>query len=362
MNDRDSEALLGLFLDLGYSLAKEPKEADVILVNTCSVRKHAEDRARSFLGSLKKLAERRRTRGAKHKIIGLIGCMAQNTGEEVFKKMPYVDLICGPGCLDRIVAYIQKIRTENIRILDLEDKERGSEFYDGSYRIESDHAQVVISTGCSNYCSYCVVPFVRGQLRLRKPEDILAEVKKNINLGIGKVTLLGQNVNDYLFDGGVGFIDLLRMVEEVNGLVELNFITSQPRNIPKGLFELIAKSDKISKHLHLPFQSGSNRILKVMNRGYTIEKYLQIVDDYKRIAKGTLSTDIIVGFPGETETDFIKTKEVLEKVRFSSAYIFKYSPRLRAKSAQLKDDVSGELKVKRHKILLDLQRKISRNG
>ena len=362
MNDRDSEALLGLFLDLGYSLAKEPKEAEVILVNTCSVRQHAEDRALSFLGRLKKLAERRRSRGAKQRIIGLIGCMAQNTGEEVFKKMPYVDLICGPGCLDRVVAYIQKIRIKRIRILDLEDKKRKSEFYEGSYRIESDHAQVVISTGCSNYCSYCVVPFVRGELRLRRPEDIIDEVKKNIDLGIGKVTLLGQNVNDYLFDKRISFVDLLRMVEEINGLSELNFITSQPRNIPKGLFELIAKSDKISKHLHLPFQSGSNRILKKMNRGYTIEKYLQIVDDYKKIVKGTLSTDVIVGFPGEKDEDFQQTRSILEKVRFSSAYIFKYSPRLRAKSAQFKDDISGDLKVKRHKLLLDLQRKISRNG
>lgn len=362
MNDRDSEALLGLFVDLGYSVAKEPKEADVILVNTCSVREHAEDRARSFLGSLQKLAERRRSRGAKHKIIGLIGCMAQNTGEEIFKRMPYVDLICGPGCLDRVVAYIQKIEKEKVRILDLEDKKRKSEFYQGSYRIESDHAQVVISTGCSNYCSYCVVPYVRGELRLRKPKDIIDEIKQNIALGISKITLLGQNVNDYFFNQRVNFVELLNRIEAINGLTELNFITSQPRNIPKGLFELMAKSDKISKHLHLPFQSGSNRILKAMKRGYTIDKYLQIVSDYKKIVKGTLSTDVIVGFPTESDEDFAQTKEVLEKVRFSSAYIFKYSPRKRAKSAKLIDDLVQSEKVKRHKILLDLQRKISRDG
>jgi len=362
MNDRDSEALLGLFLDLGYFLATEPKEADVILVNTCSVRQHAENRAISFLGSLKKFTERRRSRGSQHKIIGLIGCMAQNVGEEVFKKMQHVDLVSGPGCVDRIVAYVEKIRNEDVRILDLEDKERSSEFYESSYRLKSDHAQVVISTGCSNYCSYCVVPFVRGELRVRKPEDIIEEVKRNVKLGVKKITLLGQNVNDYCYHSRLGFLDLLKMVEGVNGIEELNFITSQPRNIPKGLFEHIAQSKKIAKHLHLPFQSGSNKILKLMNRGYTREKYLQLIDDYKRIVGGSLSTDVIVGFPKETDKDFAQTKDILEKVRFSYAYIFKYSPRMRAKSIKFKDDVSEELKVKRHKILLDLQKKISRNA
>jgi len=361
MNDRDSEAISGLFLDLGYLLAKEPKEADIILVNTCSVRQHAENRALSFLGSLKKISERRRTRGAKTKIIGLIGCMAQNIGEEVFKKMAHIDLICGPACLDRIVAYIQKISRERVRILDLQDKKRKDQFYKGLYRIEGDHAQVVISTGCSNYCSYCVVPYVRGELRLRAPEEIIREVKKNIDLGIKKITLLGQNVNDYSLNSGVGFLELLKAVEGVRGLKELNFITSQPRNMPKGLFEFMAKSDKISKLLHIPFQSGSNRLLKAMNRGYTIEKYLKIVDDYKKIVKGTLSTDVIVGFSTETDNDFRQTKEVLEKVRFMSAYIFKYSPRPGTKSANIADDVSQNIKAKRHRVLLDLQKDISRS-
>ncbi|MBU2045029.1 MAG: MiaB/RimO family radical SAM methylthiotransferase [Candidatus Omnitrophica bacterium] len=356
MNVRDSEALLGLFLERGYQAAKDESQADIILVNTCSVRAHAENRALSYLGSLKKFTERRRTRGAKRKVIGLIGCMAKNLGEEVYQRMSHVDLICGPASLAKIPVYCDKIKKDNIRIIDLDDDLRDEEFYRSSFRLQPDHAQVVISTGCSNHCSYCVVPFVRGELRLRRPEDVIVEVKRNIDLGIKKITLLGQNVNDY-----PNFIDLLSKVEKIAGIEELNFITSQPRNVPEGLFEFMARSGKISKHLHLPFQSGSNRILKKMNRGYTRQNYLQLVDSYKKIVKGTLSTDVIVGFPTEADKDFLATKDILEKVRFRKAYIFKYSPRPRAKSSKMVDDVSDELKVKRHKILLDLQKKISLN-
>ncbi len=344
MNDRDSEALLGLFLEKGYVQAKDEKEADLILINTCSVRDHAENRAISYAGSLKKLPA----------IVGLIGCMARNRGEEVFKKMPHLSLICGPASFAKIPDYIGKIQKEKTRIIDLDDLKRDEQMYRAAFRIEPDHAQVVISTGCSNYCSYCVVPYVRGELCLRDPEDIELEVKGNIDLGIKKITLLGQNVNDY-----PNFTELLSRVEGVKGIGEINFITSQPRNIPDGLFEFIAKSDKVSKHLHLPFQSGSNRILKLMNRGYTKEKYLQLVDDYKRIVGGTLSSDLIVGFPSETDQDFFETKDILERVRFRKAYIFKYSPRPRAKSAAMKDDVSEEAKAKRHRILLNLQKQIS---
>lgn len=346
MNDRDSEALLGLFLEKGHTQAKDVKEADVILINTCSVREHAEDRAVSFAGTFKKSSV----------IVGLIGCMARNRGEEIFKKMPHIKLICGPACFAKIPAYIEKIQKENTRIIDLEDSLRDEELYKSAFRIEPDHAQVIISTGCSNYCSYCVVPYVRGQLRLRKPEDIIDEVKKNIALGIKKITLLGQNVNDYS-----DFVELLSRVEKIEGLEELSFITSQPRNTSVELFKLMAASKTIKKHLHLPFQSGSNRILELMNRGYSREKYLELIADYKRIVKGSLSTDVIVGFPTETEEDFLQTKDIIEKVSFGYAYIFKYSPRMRAKSAKMTDNVSAQVKAKRHSILLELQKKISLN-
>jgi tRNA-2-methylthio-N6-dimethylallyladenosine synthase len=406
MNDRDSEALLGLFLEKGYSVSANPEDADVILINTCSVREHAEDRAISFAGTLKRLTEGRRKKDEGRKpvprpssliprkvVIGVIGCMARNRGEELAKRMSHIDLICGPAAFAKIPAYVEAIRSEGRgtkdegrkRIIDLEDGLRDEEMYRAAFRMEPDHAQVVISTGCSNFCSYCVVPYVRGELRLRKPEDIIDEVKRNISLGIKKITLLGQNVNDYLyrlpltanrlpFDGtryaclpagrvhgtrNISFVELLKMVDNIEGIEELSFITSQPRNTSIELFEVMAKSPRIKKHLHLPFQSGSNRILEMMNRGYTREQYLQLSQNYKKIVGGTLSTDVIVGFPTETDKDFLQTKDILERVRFRYAYIFKYSPRLRAKSAKLDDDVPEDVKAKRHKILLDLQKQIS---
>ena len=358
MNDRDSEALLGLFLEKGYSASETSDDADVVFINTCSVREHAEDRAISYAGTFK----------GKDIIIGLIGCMARNRGEELAKRMPHIDLICGPASFAKIPAYIEQIQKEKIRIIDLEDGLRDEEMYKAAFRMEPDHAQIVISTGCSNFCSYCVVPYVRGKLRLRKPQDIIDEVKRNVELGIKKITLLGQNVNDYFFRGqktedrkqkDMSFVDLLQMVDDIDGLEEISFITSQPRNTSIELFEVMAKSSKIKKHLHLPFQSGSNRILEMMNRGYTREQYLQLVQNYKKIVNGTLSTDVIVGFPTETDDDFFQTKDIIEEVGFKYAYIFKYSPRLRAKSAKLDDDVPEKAKAKRHKILLDMQKEIS---
>jgi len=303
--------------------------------------------------------------------------MAKNRGEELFEKMPHINLICGPSSFAKIPHHVERIKDKGKRIKDLDDNVRDEELYQAAFRIEPNHAQIVISTGCSNYCSYCIVPYVRGQLRLRNPDAIIEEVKRNIDLGIKKITLLGQNVNDYEYRSQshpsvslraskvtrsqVNFVELLRTVEKIDGMEELSFITSQPKNVPEGLFELMAKSKKISKQLHLPFQSGSDRILKLMNRGYNREKYLQLVADYKRIVKGSLSTDIIVGFPTETEEDFEQTKDIVEKVEFEKAYIFKYSPRMHTASAKLKDDIPDDIKSKRHKILLDLQKKISLN-
>ncbi len=393
MNVRDSEALLGLFLEKGYKQARGYEDADVILLNTCSVRAHAEHRVQSIIGSFKKLF-RLNTHDSRlntKKIIGLIGCMARSQGQEIFKRMPHVNLICGPASLHKIPEYVDRIskrkvqsvkQENNLRIIDLEDIDREEEFYDAGFRVDSDHAQVVISTGCSNHCSYCVVPFVRGALRLRAPQDIIAEVKRNVVLGIKKITLLGQNVNDYQFNPQsivcgrhaknvilntqysqlntkVNFVDLLKMVEEVEGVEEIDFLTPHPKNTTKELFKLMAKSKKIKKYLHLPYQAGSDRILKLMNRGYTKKEYLTLAKDYKTIVGGTIGTDIIVGFPTETEEDFQHTRDILEKVKFMGAYIFKYSPRPHTEALSLDDNVSLAVKEKRHKILLDLQKEIS---
>ncbi len=387
MNVRDSEALLGLFLDKGYKSVDNPKDADVILLNTCAVRAHAEHRVRSILGALKKVIGNTShvtgntsknvihdTCYVQQKIIGLIGCMAKSSGRDVFEKMPHISLICSPAKLDKIPAHVEKIKKEGIRIIDLEDKKRDEKFYNASYRIKPDHAQVVISTGCSNYCSYCVVPYVRGKLRLRAPKDIIEEVKHNVALGRKKITLLGQNVNDYLYrstspcgeashsdvTGNTSFVDLLKMVDEIDGVEAIDFLTPHPKNTSKELFKLMAKSKKIIKYIHLPYQSGSDKILKLMHRGYTRTEYLDLIEDYKTIVGGAIGTDIIVGFPTETDKDFKQTKEVLEKVRFMGAYIFKYSTRPGTAAAKLKDDVGQKVKEKRHNILLELQREISR--
>ncbi|RKY46325.1 MAG: tRNA (N6-isopentenyl adenosine(37)-C2)-methylthiotransferase MiaB [Candidatus Omnitrophota bacterium] len=375
MNDRDSEALAGIFLEKGWSLTAEPEDADVILVNTCSVREHAENRAISFLGSLKRLGVRgkrlvqknsenslnanRYTLTAKP-VIGLIGCMARNRGKELFKKMNHIDLVCGPSSFDKVFEYVDKIKKEKVRVIDLEDRVRNEEFYHASFRVDAHHAQVVISTGCSNYCSYCVVPFVRGNLRPRHPDDIIREIERNLSLGIKRITLLGQNVNDYNY-AGTNFVKLLEKITKIEELKEIDFVTSHPKNTSKELFYLMASSPKIRKHLHLPFQSGSNRILALMNRGYTREFYLNLVKDYKKIVKGSLSTDIIVGFPYEDEEDFNFTKQVLEEVRFRYAYIFKYSPRPNTKAYSLGDDVPEKEKERRHAILLNLQKEISKS-
>ena len=378
MNDRDSEALLGLFLRDGYRQANSEKDADVILVNTCSVRDHAENRALSFLGSLKKLKTYNLKLTTKP-VIGLIGCMAKNRGDEVFSKMPHVDLVCGPAAFFRLPDYIKEIQARGLRVKDLEDRERDESFYGAVFRESRNQAQVVISTGCSNYCSYCVVPYTRGKLRPRRPESIVAEIKENIRMGRKKITLLGQNVNDYRstlalsgaegFDvrrstlktnNFVDFVGLLKMIDRVEGLEELDFVTSNPKNTSEDLFKFMAESKKIKKHLHLPFQSGSDRILKLMGRGYTRKKYIELAAQYKKITKGTLGTDIIVGFPTETEEDFKQTLDLVKEVRFKYAFIFKYSPRLRTKASRMKDDIPESVKKRRHKKLLDLQKEISK--
>jgi len=438
MNVRDSEAIIGLFLDKGYELTEDAREADVILVNTCSVREHAEHRAISFLGSLKKTcqstvkdqqsADKNRKiidhglsaidDPQRHKpIVGFIGCAARNRGAEVFSKMPHVNLILGPGWFDKIFDFVERIKDKGERIKELGDKERNELLYSGTYRCEPDSAQVVISTGCNNWCTYCIVPYVRGALRFRKPEDILDEVKCNIDRGFRKITLLGQNVNDYEYrlqvtchkssrgntrdrqekeyrshvtghksqeneymstDHGpqtivdrpqsadhsrqttVGFLDILRKVEKIKGLEELYFLSANPKNTSKELLDFMAESDKIKKQLHLPFQSGSNQILKKMGRGYTREWYLELIEYYKQKVGGKLGTDVIVGFPGETDQDFQETKDLMEKIRFDYAYIFKYSPRPHSKAFKLKDDVPLKVKEERHAVLLEMQKRASR--
>ncbi|MDD5006090.1 MAG: tRNA (N6-isopentenyl adenosine(37)-C2)-methylthiotransferase MiaB [Candidatus Omnitrophica bacterium] len=372
MNDHDSDLVIGQFLAHGYKLTENKKEADVVLLNTCSVRQHAEDRVFSELGALKKLksvppkfAPANLSRGDNHpaeKIIGVIGCMAKNLGKKIIERAPYVDLVIGPNDLSHIYDYVKQIREKRKKIVEIDSAARDKSFYKNLYHRDKKHAYVNISEGCSNFCSYCVVPYVRGLQRSRPAKDILDEIKKLTKDGVSSVTLLGQNVNDFgSKQENINFVELLNLISGIKGIKELSFLTLHPKDIDFRLFDLMAKKKNILKYLHLPIQSGSNRILKLMNRKYTKEKYLKIIKEFhKKIPNGVIATDVIVGFPTETEEDFQDTLDLMNKVKFNFAYIFKYSPRPHTKAQNLSDDIPKEEKQRRHQILLNLQRGISR--
>ncbi|MDP2044031.1 MAG: tRNA (N6-isopentenyl adenosine(37)-C2)-methylthiotransferase MiaB [Candidatus Omnitrophota bacterium] len=349
MNVRDSEVICGLLKNAGFKICASEDEAEVIIFNTCSVRQHAEDRVWSLIGSYK---------GSK--IIGLVGCMAQNYKERAFQRDANVRFVVGPQDIHKIPDILKKLGRNNLSerlILETGSSGRPEEIYGNGFYQDKARAYVVISEGCSNFCTYCVVPYVRGPLRHRRSKNILREIKEAVSNGVARVTLLGQNVNSYK-DEDVNFVKLLKQVNAIKGLKELNFFTSHPKDANKDFFRTIRDLDKLDKSLHLPLQSGSDRILKLMNRGYTRKEYLALIDSYRKIVKGGLLTsDIIVGFPTETEKDFTQTFDCVKKAGFNAAYIFKYSPRPRTLAAKMADDVQKKEKEKRHEKILDLYRK-----
>lgn len=367
MNVRDSEVIAGLLSADGLQLTDNPEEAKVIIFNTCSVRQHAEDKVWSQIGRYGKAYRvgRSSSRKAEKPIIGIVGCMAQNYKEKIFERVPEVDFVVGPQDIAKIPQILKKLLLDHDTILERKIFEtdgliRPEYIYHSGFYQDKEHAYVVISEGCSNFCSYCVVPYVRGPLRNRKTKDIIKEIRSATDKGITKFTLLGQNVNAFIEDSK-NFVDLLRMVNSISGIKEFSFVTSHPKDTNESLFKIMSECEKLKKYLHLPLQSGSDRILKLMNRGYTAKDYLGLIEKYRKIVKdGKLTTDIIVGFPGETEDDFRKTYNLVEKIRFNAAYIFKYSARPQTKASLLEDDVSTEEKKRRHQMVLDLQRKISR--
>ncbi|MCK9594811.1 MAG: MiaB/RimO family radical SAM methylthiotransferase [Candidatus Omnitrophica bacterium] len=397
MNVRDSEVICGLLKTRGYRIVAEPDQADVVIFNTCSVRQHAEDKVWSEIGNIAKKAKRKEHAGKQAPvrrvsgnakagtvpIVGLVGCMAQNYKESVFERSEYVDFVVGPSDIAKIPEIIEtlfqgqasvrrvsgnaKAGTAPVshglydrKIWETDGQVRPEEIYHTGFYEDKEHAYVVISEGCSNYCSYCIVPYVRGRLHNRGHRDILKEIHQAVDKGISRITLLGQNVNAYEH-GDVDFIGLINEVNRIKGLKEFSFVTSHPRDTSARLFKAMADCDKLKKYLHLPVQSGSDKLLERMNRGYTSKFYLGLVDDYRKIIKdGLLSTDIIVGFSSETEGDFKATYNLMEDVGFDSAYIFKYSPRPQSEAFGWADDVDKTEKERRHKLILDLQRKISK--
>ncbi len=360
MNVHDSEILAGLLVSMGYEQASSVEEADLILLNTCCVRENAENRTFGHIGNLKALKEKN-----SGLIIGVCGCMVQQPSEveKIRTSYPQVDLVFGTHNLHQLPELIRKLKTSGSRIIEVWDID--GEIYEGLpvKRDEQFKAWVTIMYGCNNFCSYCIVPYVRGRERSRKPEQILAEVRELAADGVKEITLLGQNVNSYGKDlpgQDWSFAKLLRMIAQDTNIQRIRFQTSHPKDLSDELIEVLATEAKICRHLHLPVQAGSSRILKLMNRQYTKEQYEALAAKIKtRIPDIALTTDIIVGFPGETAEDFQDTIDLVGKVRYDGAFTFIYSPRIGTPAAKMEDLVPEEEKKRHLMELIELQNRVS---
>ena len=342
MNARDSEKLRGILNQIGYEEAEED-EADFVIYNTCTVRENANTRVYGRLGQLKP-----RKKQQPHMMIGLCGCMMQEP--EVIAKLKksysFVDIIFGTHNIYKFAELICERYEAGKMVVDIwEDTDKIVEDLpnERKYAFKSG---INIMFGCNNFCSYCIVPYVRGRERSRKPEAIIREIERLVKDGVSEVMLLGQNVNSYgkTLDEPITFAELLRRIEKIDGLKRIRFMTSHPKDLSDELIEVMASSGKICKHLHLPVQSGSTRILKKMNRRYTKESYLELTEKIKKAVPDiSLTTDIIVGFPGETEEDFQETLDVVRKVRYDSAFTFIYSKRTGTPAAAMEDQIPADV-------------------
>ena len=344
-NVADSEKLKGMLESMGCALTEDKEDADIIIFNTCAVREHAEDRVFGNVGALKALKKKKPSL-----LICLCGCMMEqeHIAQKIYKSFPYVGLVFGTHVIHQFPELVYNAVTTGKRHV-----ERGTDdgkIYEGLpiHRDGSFKGWLPIMYGCDNFCTYCIVPHVRGRERSRKPDIVLEEAKNMVAAGYKEITLLGQNVNSYGkgLEEKTSFPELLRSIGEIEGDFWLSFMTSHPKDASKELIDVIAENPKISPHLHLPFQCGSDRILKAMNRRYTVEKYLEIVDYAKsRIPDLSLTSDVIVGFPGETYEDFQQTLELIKKVEFTSLFTFIYSKRVGTPAAKLPDPITHEEKA-----------------
>ncbi|MCF6159140.1 MAG: tRNA (N6-isopentenyl adenosine(37)-C2)-methylthiotransferase MiaB [wastewater metagenome] len=357
MNKLDAELSLGLLQEEGYKIVDNVDKADVILFNTCSVRQRAEDKVYSHLGALRILKK-------KHPdiIVGVLGCMAQKDGEAIFKRMPHVDLVCGTRMFSRLPELILKIRNHGSHVIAIDEDHIVNIKRAITYRPNTYQAFVTVMRGCDNFCSYCIVPYVRGREISRTIEDIKEEVRALISNGCKEVTLLGQNINSYgkSLNTTTTLGDLLSELNDLDGLERIRFVTSHPTDMSRDLIRTMSRLEKVCEHLHMPAQSGSDRILKEMRRGYVSNYYRELIHFAKEhIPHLTVASDFIVGFPGETDEDFQETVQLMETLRFQNCFIFKYSPRTGTRAAELKDDVPDEVKKSRNLKLLELQKRIS---
>lgn len=359
-NEADSEKIIGMAEAMGYVKTDDPKRADLIMVNTCAVREHAESRALSFIGSFKKLKEANSAL-----LIGVCGCMVSQDHriEQIKHSYPYVDFVFGTSSLHRFPTLLYEKISKHKRVM-FKTTEQDYLVAEGLpiSRQDTSHAWVSIMYGCNNFCSYCIVPYVRGRERSREKDEIVKEFTELVARGYKDITLLGQNVNSYGKDGeyGYDFADLMDELASIEGDHRIRFMTSHPKDATHKLIDVMAKHKNIAKHFHLPMQSGSDRILKLMNRHYDRERYLSTVRYMReKIPDITITSDIMVGFPGETEEDFNDTLDMLKTVGFDMIYSFIYSPRKGTPAAESLDQVPDEVKNRRYQELLELQDEIS---
>ncbi len=359
MNEHDSEVICALVENMGYIATTMPEEADLIIINTCAVRKKTEDKVASLLGKFASLKTNK-----PNLIIAVGGCMSQQEDAAKYLKnrFPYLDLIFGTHALPRLPELISEAGNRKETIIDSEESYIDREGLPVAHRGRFK-AWLPVIYGCNNYCSYCIVPYVRGRERSRNINDIIVEARKLVARGFIELTLLGQNVNSYGKDlpGQVTFAGLLAELNQIEGLERIRFMTSHPKDLSHDLIETVKNGEKICEHFHLPVQSGSDRILKAMNRRYTREQYLDLINIIKEEIPGVaLTSDIIVGFPGESEDDFLATIDLLEKARFDNAFSFLYSPRRNTAAAGFTETLTRKDKEDRLQRLNDVQNRISK--
>lgn len=359
MNEEDSEKLSGMLKTLGYERTEDKNEASIIIFNTCCVRENAELKVYGNLGALKALKKKNPSL-----IIAVCGCMMQQEGmaDNIIKKYPFVDIIFGTHNSYKFPEYLNRVKQEGKSIIEVLNKAEG--IVEGiPVDRESDiKAFVTIMYGCNNFCTYCIVPYVRGRERSREPEDIENEIKDLITKGYKEITLLGQNVNSYgkTLEGDMNFAKLLRRINNIEGLERIRFMTSHPKDLSQELIDTIAECSKICEHIHLPVQSGSSSILKKMNRQYDREQYLDLVRRIKKaIPNVALTTDIIIGFPGETEEDFEDTLSLVKEVEYDSAFTFIYSKRKGTPADEMIEQIDDKVKHERFNRLVEAINEIS---
>jgi tRNA-2-methylthio-N6-dimethylallyladenosine synthase len=366
MNERDSEQVSHSLIDRGYERVESEHEADVVLLNTCSVRDMADQKALGKMGLLGRMAKDR-----PHVVFGFLGCMAQARGRSLLKNLPHVDLVVGTQKFHRVADYVEEaLQTKRNRAMDdprlsivdvAEEVGSQSTIRDQPLSFKQATAFVSIMQGCNMHCTFCIVPQTRGAERSRTIDEIVTEVRNLVSRGVKEVTLLGQIVNLYgrhefpKIDNKSPFVQLLEAVHDVDGLERLRCTSPHPIGFRDDLIEAFARLPKLAEHVHLPVQSGSNRILKAMHRTYTAEKYVDLVNRIREARPGiALTTDVIVGFPGETDEDYKQTRDLVERIQFDNAFVFRYSPRSETPAAEMPDQIDDRVKERRNHDLLEV--------